>query len=112
MGIKCDQYSQVCVVAIDGEFNGEAAALVRKAVEERIEQQQIVDYVIDFEKSGFMDSDGLEALLWIKRRAEDLFGQFKIVGLDEHCQKILEITRLAQRFETHPDLATAMKTMR
>jgi anti-anti-sigma factor len=112
MGIKCEQYSQVCVVAVEGDFTGESAQLLRESTEEQIDQRQIVDFVIDFEKSGFIDSEGLETLLWTKRRAEDLFGQLKLVGLDENCQKILEITRLAQRFESHPNLESALKTMR
>jgi len=112
MGIKCEQYSQACVIAVEGDFTGESAALLRKTTEEQIDQRQIVDFVIDFEKSGFIDSEGLEALLSTKRRAEDLFGQLKLVGLDENCRKILEITRLAQRFESHTDLESALKTMR
>jgi hypothetical protein len=34
------------------------------------------------------------------------------VNLDENCKKILEITRLEHRFESHPDLPSALKTMR
>ena len=48
----------------------------------------------------------------MKRRSEDLFGQIKLAHVDENCQKILEITRLAHRFETHADLPGALKTMR
>ena len=71
-----------------------------------------VDFVIDFEKVDFMDSEGLETLLWIKRKCEDRFGQIKLVKLDENCRKILEITRLEHRFECHAELAAALKTMR
>jgi hypothetical protein len=42
---------------------------LRAAVEERIEQRRIVDFVVDFEKADFMDSEGLETLIWLKRRA-------------------------------------------
>ena len=72
----------------------------------------LVDFVIDFEKTNFIDSEGLETLLWVKRKTEDLFGQVKLATLDENCKKILEITRLEHRFECHPDLPAALKTMR
>src|ERR1700712_5560298 len=101
MGIKCDEYNQVCVVSVDGDFAGEAGNQLRRAAEERIEQRQVVDFVIDLEKSGFVDGEGLETLLWLKRRCEDLFGQVKLANLDENCRKILEITRLQSRFECH-----------
>jgi len=112
MPIKCEDYNNVCVMTLDADLSGEANEAVRKLAEERVDQKQIVDFVIDFEKAGFFDSEGLETLLWLKRRSEDLFGQLKLVNLDENCKKILEITRLEHRFECHPDLPSALKTMR
>ena len=91
---------------------GENAQAAKKALEEKIDLHHVVDYVVDFQKSPFIDSEGLEALLWMKRRCEDLFGQIKLVNLDEACTKILEITRLQHRFECHGDLPAALKTMR
>ena len=112
MPIKYDEYNQVSVMSINGDFVGAEIDAMKKQVDDLIEKKQIVDYVVDFEKSGFIDSEGLEALLWLKRRAEDLFGQMKLVNLDENCKKILEITRLEPRFECHGDLTGALKTMR
>jgi anti-anti-sigma factor len=112
MPVKCEEYNQVCVMSIDGDFAGEGVAPVRKAFEERVEQRQIVAFVVDMEKSGFLDSEALELLLTMKRRCEDLFGQVKLAALDENVRKILEITRLGSKFECHPDLLAALKTMR
>jgi anti-anti-sigma factor len=111
--LKCEDYNNVCVIALDADLTaGGSTEALRRAAEERIDQRQIVDFVLDFEKSSFFDSEGLETLLWLKRRSEDLFGQLKLVNLDENCKKILEITRLEHRFECHPDLPSALKTMR
>ena len=74
MAIKCEEYNQVCVLAPAGDFVAENTAEARAAVERHIEQKQIVNFVVDFEKAGFIDSEGLETLLWIKRKAEELFG--------------------------------------
>lgn len=112
MAVKCEQYSQVCVLSIDGDFSGPEVEPARKAFNEQIDQKQIVDFVVDMEKSGFVDSEGLELLVGMKRKCEELFGQFKLASIDENVKKILEITRLEQRFECHPDLAAALKTMR
>ncbi len=112
MPVKCEEYSQVCVMEIHGDFTAETAGQAKKALDDHVDQRRIVDFVVDFQKAPFVDSDGLEALLWMKRRCEDLFGQFKIVNLDENCKKILELTRLDHRFECHGDLPTALKTMR
>src|SRR5947207_2393989 len=112
MSIKCDEYNQVCVLQPSGDLSGEVSEEARKKVEEEIDGKQIVDFVVDLEKCGFIDSEGLETLLWMKRKCEDLFGQIKLANLDENCRKILEITRLEHRFECHADLAGALKTMR
>lgn len=111
MPIRSDDYNQVCVLGVEGDLSGDNAVALRHSAEEKINNKQIVDFVIDLEKCSFMDSEGLESLLWLKRKAEDLFGQVKLVCIDDNCKKILEITRLASRFECQNDLAAALKTM-
>ena len=112
MAIKYEQYNQVCVMSVNGDLVGNVLEGMKKTVDELIEKKQIVDFVLDLEKVSFIDSEGLESLLWIKRRSEDLFGQIKLVNPDENLRKILEITRLEHRFECHDDLPAALKTMR
>jgi len=112
MPIKSEDYGNVCVIAPGTDISGDVSQEVRRAVEERVDQRRVTDFVIDFERVGFVDSEGLETLLWLKRKCEDLFGQVKLVNLDDNCRKILEITRLEHRFECHGDLAGALKTMR
>lgn len=110
--VKCEEYNQVCVLTIEGDFSAEEIAPARKAFEEQVEKKQIVDFVVDLEKSTFIDSEGLELLVNMKKKCEDLFGQMKLASLDENVKKILEITRLESRFECHPNLPAALKNMR
>jgi len=112
MAIKCDEYNQVCVMAVEGDLANDLCGVMRKNADERIDQRRIVDFVIDLEKAPFIDSQGLETLLWLKERSEAALGQVKLVKLDDNCRKILEITRLDHRFECHKELAAALKTMR
>src|SRR4051812_27625479 len=103
MPVRCEEYNQVSVIAVEGDLVAENAALVRRTVEQRIEQQHIASFVVDCEKCDFADSEGLETLLWILGRSEELFGQCKLVGVQENLRKILEITRLDRRFECQKD---------
>jgi anti-anti-sigma factor len=112
MAVRCDEYNNVCVMTVEGDLTADNAAIVRKEAEQRMEQRQIGDFIVDLEHCGFIDSEGLETILWLKRKAEDLFGQAKLVSVDENCKKILEITRLEHRFECQHDLAAALKMMR
>lgn len=111
MPIRCDEYNQVCVVSVEGDLSGDACVAMRKLVDDRINIKHIVEFVLDMEKCPFIDSEGLETMVWAKKRSEDLFGQIKVVGLDDNCRKILELTRLAHRFECDKDLAAALKNM-
>ncbi len=112
MPVKLEEYDGVCVLSVTGDFAGDDVHSARKVSEEFIEHRQIADFVVDLEKAPFIDSEGLETLLWIRRRCEDLFGQFKLAGADENVKKILEVTRLGRRFENAVDVPTALKTMR
>jgi anti-anti-sigma factor len=112
MAMKVDEYNNVCVISIGGDLAGAEPAVLRQHVEGTIDKKQLVDFVLDFERAGFIDSEGLETLLWLKRRCEDLFGQLKLANLDENVRKILEITRLQTRFHCQPDVAAALKTIR
>ena len=61
--VKCEEYDDVCVIGVTGELAGDSAA--RRSGELRktravIETEQIVDFVVDLEKAGFIDSEGLE----------------------------------------------------
>lgn len=112
MAVKVDEYNQICVLAIEGDLAGEQIEPARKAFDEQMVGKQIVDFVIDLEKAPFIDSEGLELLLTMKSRCEGGFGQLKLAHLDENVKKILELTRLEQRFESHANLPAALKNMR
>ena len=112
MPIKTEDYGNVCVITLNSDLTSESNKEMRAVAEHRLEERRQADFVVDFEKVDFIDSEGLETLLWLKRRCEDLFGQIKLINLDENCRKILEITRLEHRFECHNDLTAALKTMR
>jgi len=112
MPVKCDEYSGVCVMAIDGDFTEDAGAQVKRFAEQRMNNRKIVDFVLDLGNTAFVNSQGLETLLWLKRRCDEHLGRVKIAGMDQNCRKIFEITRLVHRFECHADVQSAMKTFR
>ena len=112
MAVRLEEYNGVCVLSVKGDFTGDDVAPARKSVEEQIDHRQITHFVVDLENVSFVDSQGLEALLWLKRRCEDVFGRIKLAGVSDNVTKILEVTRLSHRFEIAHDVAMALKTMR
>lgn len=110
--IKTDEYNGVCVLTVIGDLAGDDCRQIRRIVEQQVDTRQIASFAVDLEQCQFIDSEGLETLLWVKNRCDDLFGMMKVIKPDEHCQKIFEMTRLDRRFDVEEDLTTAMKSMR
>ena len=112
MPTHCEEYNGICVISVTGDLSADEPKALRDAAEQVMDVRHIVDLAIDLAGCDFIDSDGLEALLAIQRRCDEVFGQLKLVGLGETCRKIIEITRLDARFHCDTDLTSALKTMR
>ena len=109
MPVKCEEYGRVCVIAAQGQFTAPEAEQVQRLVEQRTKDRRCTSFVIDFEQARFISSEGLEGLLAVRRRCEERRVQLRLANLDDNCRQILRITRLDRRFESHPDLAGALK---
>ena len=113
MGIRFDQYNTVGVVALEGDLRGDdVAAELRSAVGDALDADARVSaVVIDFTAARFVDSRGLEALLWSRGRLGGAIGAVRLAALDADCRKIVEMTRLDEQFEIHEDVQAALRAM-
>ncbi len=111
MNIRCEDYDHVTVVGLSGEFNADAADTFRRSIEERLERK-VRFFVIDLEQITFIDSKGLEALVWVQEKCDEHLGQVRLCKPDDVCKKILQVTRLDGRFDVFADVTEAVKTMR
>jgi anti-anti-sigma factor len=110
--IQCDEYDRVAVLSVEGDFDGEQLGAAREAVRAMLDDRQVIDFVADLSRCPFVSSEGLELLLWLKRRAEEMLGRVKLAACDENVMKILEMTRLRSRFECIPSVEAAVRQMR
>jgi anti-anti-sigma factor len=111
MNIKCEDYDHVTVLSISGEFNAEATETFRKEIEERL-TRKVRFFVIDLQQTTFLDSKGLESLIWLQDQCDERLGTTRLCNPDETCRKILQVTRLDGRFDVFADVSEAVKTMR
>lgn len=109
MRIRWQDYNDVTVVELQGEVDGELVEPLRGAVTE-IAGNQRAGVVLDLSDVSFLDSQGLELLLWVRDYCRQNKIQLRLAGLDENCRKILEITRLQDEFDCHAELAEAVKS--
>jgi anti-anti-sigma factor len=109
MAIRTDEHNRVCVLSIEGDFANDEPDRFRQLVGSRAGEGKPMDLVVDLEKCPYVDSAGLEALLYARRCGEEAGGRLSLANLDANCRKVLEITRLSRHFEFHATLAGAMK---
>ena len=111
MNIRCEDYDHVTVVGVAGEFNSDSTDVFRKHIDERL-ARKVRFFVIDLEQTTFIDSKGLESLLWVQQQCDENLGQVRLCKPDDTCRKILQVTRLDGRFDVFADVTEAVKTMR
>ena len=109
MNISCEEYDQIAVVNIDGELSQDTVEAFNNAVQESLGDDRSC-FVVNFEKVSIIDSQGLEALLWLKDQCQERQGSVKLAALDETSDTILHMTRIDRAFEIYNDLIEAVKS--
>ena len=109
MKIKTQDYGNVTVVELQGELDADFAELFQNTITDIIAKNKTC-IVLDMSAVGFIDSQGLEQLLWTRDYCNENKRELRLAGLDENCTRILEITRLDSEFDRYTELAEAVKS--
>jgi anti-anti-sigma factor len=109
MRIETQDYKDVAVLELQGELDGDFADLLRDTITDIITKRKS-GVVLDLSGVGFIDSRGLEQLLWSRDYCSENKCELRLAGLDENCVKILEITRLQSEFDCFAELTEAVKS--
>ena len=107
MKVKTQDYNDVTVVELQGELDGDFSELFKNTITDIVTKHKN-GIVLDMSGIGFIDSQGLEQLLWARDYCGEQKQQLRLAGLDENCLKILEITRLESEFDRYVELAEAV----
>ena len=111
MKLSYEDHDAITVLKLSGDLTADQIDAFRRSCLERFEAG-IRHVVLDMEHTTFIDSAGLEALLWIIDEASSRGGQLRIVNPDPTVSKILEISRLDRRFNVHETIESAAKSLR
>ena len=109
MRIKTQDYNNVTVIEMQGELDADFAEQLQSTISDVITTNK-TGIVLDMRGVGFIDSKGLEQLLWARDYCNENKRGIRIAGLDENCAKILEITRLENEFDRYTELSEAVKS--
>lgn len=109
MKVKIQDYNDVTVVELQGELDGDVSELFQNTITGIIAKHKTY-IVLDMSGIGFIDSHGLEQLLWSRDYCNENKRELRLAGLDENCMRILEITQLENEFDHYSELAEAVKS--
>ncbi len=109
MSVNMTTYENVVVLTPKEDLLGEIPDVLLEKAQSVIDKDRH-EFVLDCSEIDAFDSRGLEVLLELQSKCEEGLGTVKLCGLSPTCAKILEITRLARRFESLPDLESAVRS--
>jgi anti-anti-sigma factor len=112
MAIRCDDYNGVYVLTPDGDLSGDSVADARRLCDPRLSGPNGASFVFDLGRCDSIDSAGLEMLCRVRRCCDEAGTRLALARTGPNVAKILEITRLAARFDCHPDVAGAVSAAR
>ena len=111
MKITQEEHNHLTVLAIQGDFTAEHTPVFRQTVLARL-AANCRDFVLNLAQTDFVDSQALESLLWLQEQAGEKLGQVRLACLGENVHRILYVTRLLPRFDLHPDVSSAIQSLR
>ena len=109
MKVKKQDYNDVTVIELQGELDSDVTELFRNTITDIVAKRK-AGIVLDMSGLGFIDSQGLEQLLWARDYCNQNKRAMRLAGLDENCMRILEITRLENEFNHYAELTEAVKS--
>ena len=99
--------SGVLIVEVEGQL------IVGNRQELKATIQQALDngerkLLVDFAKTGYIDSSGLGALVSISKKVREQGGELRLSGLNEDLRSLFALTTLATLFATADSSAQAL----
>jgi anti-anti-sigma factor len=99
--------SGVLIVEVEGQL------IVGNRQELKAVVQQALDHgerklLVDFSKTGYIDSSGLGALVSISKKVREQGGELRLSGLNEDLRSLFELTKLDTLFAIADSSAQAL----
>jgi anti-anti-sigma factor len=110
MKLTHDDQRELTVLTLKGDLIKDEADRFRRATLERLDAD-IRDFVIDATELESIDSQGLEALLWLQDQAIERLGQVRLAACPDYLHDVLRVTRLRNRLACETDTESAIRSL-
>lgn len=107
MTFTAERVGDVTVLEVTRELTMENRGDLKEAVLRRLERGDR-KFVFDFERTGFIDSSGLGALVSLSKKVREEEGELRLAGLNEELRTLFELTRLDTLFQISDSRSAAL----
>jgi anti-sigma B factor antagonist len=108
MGFQVEKANDVTVVDVEGQLIvGNRQELKQKVLEELENGER--KFVVDFEKTGYIDSSGLGVLVSLSKKVREQGGELRLANLNEDLKTLFELTKLDTLFHIADSREAALK---
>lgn len=108
MSFQVSKEGPVTVVDVEGQLIvGNRQELKQKVLEELEGGEKT--FVIDFAKTGYIDSSGLGVLVSLSKKIREQGGELRLAGLNEDLRTLFELTKLDTLFKIAESRAEALQ---
>lgn len=107
MSFKARRAGNATVVEVNGQLIVGNRHELKRLVLEKLEGGAR-HIVVDFARTGYIDSSGLGILISLSKRVRELGGKLRLASLNEDLQRLFELTKLHTLFEIRDSLEQAL----
>jgi len=107
MSFSIERLGEVTVVAVDGELTIANRGELKERVLARLSEGDS-SFVIDFSRTGYIDSSGLGVLVSLSKRIREENGRLKLAALNQDLRTLFELTKLDALFQIADSRASAL----
>jgi len=110
MPIIAEAYGSMMVLSADSSLSRAESEEFRRVAAEQTKAGGRW-FVLDLSRTGALDSQGLEDLLWFQDEVQQSGGTVKVAGLRGHPRQIFELVRFDAKFEVFDNVHEAVKSL-
>ncbi len=108
MGFRAEKVNDVLVVDVEGQLIvGNRQELKQKVLEELEKGER--KFVVDFAKTGYIDSSGLGVLVSLSKKIREQGGELRLANLNDDLRTLFELTKLDTLFQIADSREAALK---
>jgi anti-sigma B factor antagonist len=107
MSFQVSQHADVTLIEVEGQLIVGNRQELKQQVLEQLEGGD-TKFVIDFAKTGYIDSSGLGVLVSLSKKIREQGGELRLSSLSEDLRTLFELTKLDTLFRIADDKDQAL----